>query len=405
MIRMLKILFKLSLLGLVLAIISCDPFDHYRPKNEVVFDRDGGRSSNTRSKGKNFSGSCKKNGESDIISMRDLDYIDSNNAGEYLLQGRCDKNKENVFIAINGYEINNHPICSGGRWEVELNLSSVVSTQRSIVFQVTHNRDSICKDIKVAFSGPSGYIPIPPPLRASGEYYKSSFFVMKYEAKVETRNASSQAISKVDGVPITRITREEAITLCRNNGPRYDLMSNSQWQNIALSIEETEENWMLGKDVAIDENAINCGVFRGTPQAAKTNDRDDCADSSCYPSWDVKRRTHILNNGEAIWDICGNVGEIMKDKYTAGENFKGDIFELNGKLKDIFGPKKTYSLSHHNRRVNKWNLGYAEINSNYDLIVRGMPSTYAGVFSVEVKRHQNDRRGDPYVGFRCVYLP
>ena len=400
---MLKLVLKLSLLNLILIITACDIYKPYRPRNEVVFEREVSRFSD--SDRSNFSGSCRRNEESDKVSVREFDYIDSNNAGEYILQGRCDTKDATVFVRVNGYDITNNPICDNKRWKVELNLTSIISAQDSVVFEITHDNESICKDVRVAFSGPTDYIPVPTPEQANGDYYESSFFVMKYEAKVETRNAFTKAVSKAEGVPVSNITLEDAVDLCKNNGPRYDLMSNAQWQSIVLSIEDTDENWRVGKSTATDDNAINCGVLTGRPQPARSNDIDDCADQSCNPNWDLKRRTHILKNGEVIWDICGNVGEIMKDKYKANQNFRGDIFELKGQLKKLFGPNKTYSLADNNRRLNKWNLGEADIRKNNDLIVRGMPDRYAGIFSVEVKRDHDDRRGDLQVGFRCVYLP
>ena len=402
MISLLKTLFLLAWPLLAFTIVSCNPTSP-NTKAEVVLEKNRHTDSSDRdSYSDSYSGSCRSDEEeSDKVSLKSLDYIDSNNAGAYVLRGRCDKKKATVRITVNGYKISNNPICNNKRWEVELDLSAIVTTEKSIVFQITHDNDSICKEVRVAFTGPPGYIPVPP----LENYYEFGFFVMKYEAKIESRNSSAKAVSKPDGAPLTRVTQEEAVTLCRNNGPRYDLIKNEQWQNIVRSIEKTGENWSLGKDIISDNNAINCGILRGSPQPAKSNDRDDCADYNCSPNWDVKRRTHVLYNGEIIWDICGNVGEIMKDKYTAGESFKGDIFEMGGQLKKLFGPKKSYSLVKTTRRTNKWNLGYAEVKSNYDLIVRGMPGSFAGVFSVQVRKNQKDRRGDSYVGFRCVYLP
>ena len=404
MIRALKLLYQWAWFLCILAIMSCNT--NPSTKAEVIVgERDTDLFNRERDKGFNsgsFSGSCRSNREeSDKVSLRSLDYIDSNNAGAYVLRGRCKQRKASVHITVNGYKISRNPICDNKRWEVELDLSSIVTTEKNIVFQITHDKDSICKEARVAFTGPPGYIPVPP----LENYYEFGFFVMKYEAKIDSKNPSAKALSKARGAPLTRVTQEEAFKLCRNNGPRYDLIKNDMWQNIVRSIEETDDNWSLERNIISDNNAINCGVLRGSPLPAKSNDRDDCADYNCSSGWDIKRRTHVLSNREIIWDICGNAGELMKDKYTAGENFKGDIFEIDGQLKKLFGPKRSYSLVQAGRRTNKWNLGYAEITKNHNLIVRGMPGRFAGIFSVQVKKNQEDRRGDPYVGFRCVYLP
>ena len=399
----LKVFLKLALLALIA--LSCAPqSSNKRPRAGLIFEDEAGRYSNYRGRNdsNSYLGSCRSGAEeSDKISLRSLDYVDSNNAGAYVLRGRCEKSKSTVRITVNGYKIDHNPVCHKNRWEVELDISSIVTTEKDIVFQITHDNDRLCKEVRVAFTGPPGYIPVP----SLENYYEFGFFVMKYEAKIESRSSSAKAVSKPHGKPIANVTHEEAVKLCRNNGPRYDLIKNSQWQNIVRSIEETNENWSSGKNVISDDNAINCGVSRGYPQPAKSNDKEDCASNNCNRGWDVNRRTHVLYNGEIIWDICGNVGELMKDKYTGGESFRGDIYELGGQLKRLFGPKRSYSLSRATRRTNKWNLGYADIKYNHNLIVRGMPGSYAGIFSVSIHRNQKERRGDSNVGFRCVYLP
>ena len=170
-------------------------------------------------------------------------------------------------------------------------------------------------------------------------------------------------------------------------------MQNSQWQNIALSIEEFDENWSQGRSTPSDGNALNCGVFIGNPREASANDDDDCAVTSCNSGWDQNRRTHILSKGEKIWDICGNVGEIMKDKYRGNDTFDDYTYQLFPKLKALFGPKRSYQIIDANRRSNSWNLGYAKIARDKDLIVRGLPGREAGIFSVDITNNQVSRRG------------
>ncbi|MCZ0932451.1 MAG: SUMF1/EgtB/PvdO family nonheme iron enzyme [Oligoflexia bacterium] len=399
----LNVLLKLIGPLLVLSAVSCLPKpSNNRPRAEVLFEDERDEDFRDQENLDSHTISCRSGAEeSDKVSLNSLDYIDSNNAGAYILRGRCDERDKTVRITVNGYKISNNPVCDNKRWRVELDLSAIVIKEKSVVFQITHDDDRICKKVRVAFTGPVGYIPVPP----LDNYYEFGFFVMKYEAKAESRNSSTKAVSKPDGAPLTRVTYEDAVTLCKNNGPRYDLINNSQWQNIVRSIEDTDENWSEGKNIISDNNVINCGVMRGYPQPAKSDDRKDCADYNCNSYWDVKRRTHILSNGERVWDICGNVGEMMKDKYKAGENFRGDVYELSGQLKKLFGPKRSYQLVNASRRTNKWNLGHADVKGNYNLIVRGMQGSFSGIFSVLVKRNQEDRRGDTYVGFRCVYLP
>ena len=357
--------------------------------------------------GSRFSGSCKsRESKSDVISIRgDLDYVDSINVGNYPLKGRCDNHNNVVAIKVNGYDISDNPACNRGRWELELDFTSIASPEKDIILHISHSGETICQRLRVAFSGPVNYIPVP----YMEDYYESSFFVMKYEAKLTGKGSSSaKAISQPEERPITRVTYDEAVKLCRNNGSRYDLMQNSQWQNIALSIEETDINWSSGRQSSSENNSLNCGVTSGGAKPASSNDRDDCADSSCNAEWDFKRRTHILSNGQVIWDICGNVGELMKDKYTLNRGFDGSVFELSGELKRLFGPDRNYNIIDSDRRSLNWGLGEADIEGNHNLIVRGFAPRARGkngIFSVAVTEDQSSRRTLNQQGFRCVYIP
>ena len=339
---------------------------------------------------------------SEEISVRELEFVDSNNVGEYLLKGTCELNNDLISVTVNGYKTSSNPKCDKGRWEVMLDLTSVASEEDTVTFKITHNRDSICYKVSVSFLGPKNYVPIP----SVEDHYESGFYVMKYEAKIGNKGPKANAISVAKGQPALRITYQEALNLCQNNGSRYSLIQNSQWQNIAYSIEEVHENWSQGRSTPSDNNVLNCGVFLGSPLEASSNDRDDCAVSSCNSGWDKNRRTHLLPNGERIWDICGNVGEIMKDKYSRSDIFDDYVYKMYSDLKKLFGPKKTYRLAAANRRSNTWNLGYAKIKKGNDLIVRGFPSQKVGIFSVDITADQNTRRSySGNIGFRCVYIP
>lgn len=339
---------------------------------------------------------------SEEVSIRNLEFVDSGNVGEYLLKGRCEEDDELVYVTVNGYRTSLNPKCDKGRWEMELDLTPVATEESKVVFSVTHNRESICKSVRLAFLGPENYIPVPP----NEKYYDTGFYVMKYEAKVEGRDEEAKAVSKPEGRPAIRVTHREALKICQNNGSRYDLMNNLQWQNIARSIEEVGENWSQGRATPSDSNTLNCGLLQGNPQPASSDDEDDCATSSCDSGWDQNRRTHLLSNGARIWDICGGAGEIMEDKYRESKSFDDFVYELTSSLKRKFGPSKTYRLVSANRRSNTWGLGYANIEKDNDLIIRGMGGRHAGIFSVDVTHDQVHRRGyNGNVGFRCVYIP
>ena len=126
------------------------------------------------------------------VSIRDLEFVDSKNVGEYLLQGKCELKNSLVYVTVNGYKTNKNPKCDRGKWKITLNLSSVSTEKNNIIFHITHNKETICKQVRVAFLGPKDYIPI----SYREDYYESGFYVMKYEAKLDAQGPSSKALSK-----------------------------------------------------------------------------------------------------------------------------------------------------------------------------------------------------------------
>ena len=408
--------FFIALLSLPLFLTSCPSTDQNTPdtqKARVLTDNTtddlstGGKDRDEDEEKDNLPSSCSNNSRDSVSFSGKYDYVDSINVGNYELKGRCKERDQVVSIKVNGYPISEDPACNRGRWELVLDLSSVATSEKKIFFEAHHNGGTACVKALVGFLGPKNYIPVP----YIEDQYEGSFYVMKYEAKIENKGTSeAKAISKPEEEPLTRISHADAVKLCRNNGSRYDLIQNSQWQNIALSIEETDINWSKGRPSLVDNNSLNCGIVRGSPQPANDDDRDDCADSSCSKNWDFKRRTHLLSNGAVIWDMCGNVAELMKDKYSVNKSFKGYIFELTEQLKNLFGPDRTYKTgddkAKRNRNNHYWGLGKADIESGHNLIIRGGGSSSEhGIFSVSITGDQNSRSSHHQVGFRCVYIP
>lgn len=382
-----------SFLVISVTVISCTPRD----------DRGGGHRENiTRlregERDHSKTNCSQRDSYSEEVRFKSLDFLDSNNAGKYILEGHCEERDKLVYVWANGLPADKNPICDRGRWRVTLDLSTEAPGEDFIVFYVTHNRASLCTEVRVGYQAPINYISI----ASNEDHYETSFYVMKYEAKLDGEGSNARAVSEPEGKPLSRVSYEEALKLCKNVGSRVDLIQNAQWQNIALSIEEMDENWSTGRAVPEDSNVLNCGVTRGSPLEALS----ECFGKSCDPDWDVNKRTHVLpgSKGEEIWDICGNVGEMMRDRYRADENVRKYIYQLSSDLKDRFGPKRNYSVANANRRGNTWNLGYAEIRRGKDLVVRGSPGNNAGIFSVDVTSDQDGRsRGN--IGFRCVYIP
>ena len=341
--------------------------------------------------------------------------VDSGNIKNYILSGECKENDLPVDLRVQGCPIDVNLKCSGRKWKVGLNLISKAAKAEVVQFQVSHNGETICKDAQVAYEGETNYISV-----KSGYDDLDSFYVMKYEAKLGSDGKTPE--SRPDGEPITGVSWKQAKDYCESIDNRHSLMNNSQWQSLAWLIESDSRNWNS------ERNQINCGVVRGKPQEAKANDLDDCGASGgrCDTDWDVERRAHYLPDGQIIWDLCGNVAEIMEDPFPEDlqdKRFSGYAHSLTGDLKALFGPKRFYSSSSSSSSGNyyesaiygsnsNYDLGYINIDKNKDMIVRGAPSVVgsSGIFSADVI---SDQAGSGFsysvtnypVGFRCVLIP
>ena len=349
--------------------------------------------------------SCNSSGDEDALTVREFEYVDSHNVGAYELRGRCSKRDRPVSIEINGYPISDNPYCDRRRWQVFLDLAPVADEGDIVSFRISHAGSVLCKDVRVAFTGPKNYVPI----SSLEDYFESGFYAMKYEAKLKEAGVSSKAVSAPEGRPITRVSHSEAVRLCQNNGSRYDLMTNAQWQNIARAIEDIDDNWSKGKARAIEGNMLNCGIHAGLPKEASSNDDNDCGGRDCGSGWHFSRRTHYLPKAR-IWDMCGNVGEIMKDKKPRSFSFDGAAYLMTDEVKRIFGPKKKYDIlsGRGTRRTSHWGLGYAKTRGSGDMIIRGgqVNRRYMGIFSVDLTEKREGRvSAIGNVGFRCVFNP
>lgn len=340
-----------------------------------------------------------------------LPFVDSNNASAYELEGRCTHNHRGIQITVNDYPLKESLVCKSRRWKAALYLTKLIQHEEpdSIHIKVSQGKNSnvLCKKVPVIFKCPKNYILVP----ALEDYSEYDFCVMKYEAKLLSRD-DDKVVSQPERIPITHVSYKRAVRLCRNNGSRYSLMTNDHWQTIARHIEDTNENWSSGRDSRMVGNTLNCGVNIGSVREASSNDEDSCAPSSpsCKQgSWHYKKRTHTLPNGQVIWDLCGNAGEMVQDENTIDYDFDDFVYLLQGQAKKRFGPRKSYSdldkRSYQRREANYWGLGEAELNSSRSLIVRGKQGRYAGIFSVNLDKDQESFTTGFNVGFRCVYSP
>lgn len=155
-------------------------------------------------------------------------------------------------------------------------------------------------------SCPPGYIAVPanPNVGTS-----SDFCVMKYEAK----NVAGVATSQASLTPWVNIDHDNAKIACRSLGADYDIISNAEWMTIARDIEKTAANWTGG---GIGQGSLYIGHADDTPAAAlaASDDNDPYFGTGNSASQGLgggkeQKRTHVLSNGEVIWDLAGNLLE------------------------------------------------------------------------------------------------
>jgi len=265
---------------------------------------------------------------------------------------------------------------------------------------------------QAASSCPTGYVLVP----ALNGYTTSDFCVAKYEAK----KSGAAGISQATSTPWASITQTSAITACQANGTGYDLISNAEWQTIALNIESVPSNWSLGQWGQGSLNRGHSDNAPGAALAASNSPQDACIGTgqTCSNTvWDTQRRTHVLSNGQVIWDVAGNVWEWVKDTNTTnfGANnyfsqitlatnpVTATIGEITGTAKTLYGPWGSYIGLNSGEYAG---LGYGWLNYSSGAVFRGgnwSDGVTAGVFSVSLSIASSNTYTS--VGFRCVYRP
>ena len=159
---------------------------------------------------------------------------------------------------------------------------------------------------------PSGYIAVP----GNSMYGTSEFCVMKYEAK--TGSSTVAATTQAAGLPLGWVDQNTARTACGLNGAGYGLITNAEYMTIARNIEAQLSNWTTGTaaSTAVGIGGIYRGyssIWRYGPQIAATTDDNDGYFGTGLSGFAIERRTHALSNGQVIWDLSGNLWELLND--------------------------------------------------------------------------------------------
>jgi formylglycine-generating enzyme required for sulfatase activity len=248
---------------------------------------------------------------------------------------------------------------------------------------------------------------------------------MKYEAKIQgisdgnqTYSSSYVPESRASGTPWVNISQTNAISECASLGGNYRLMTNAEWTSIARNIESVNSNWSEG---SVGSGYLSRGFSASTTEAPGIDTYTNTApapytgDEYLYntganqvgsvPISHVYKRTSMLSNGQAIWDIAGNVWEWTSSTCSQGS---GDGYwypstwiewsdaNLADYEKPFFGPSSNYTSS---SGVGK----YYGCNVTGNAVARGgywNNGINSGVFSFNLNRSVSIEI--PYIGFRCI---
>lgn len=167
--------------------------------------------------------------------------------------------------------------------------------------------------VSVCATCPTGFVRVP----ALAPYTSADFCVARYEMK----NVGGVATSQATGTLWREVSRNTARTSCANLGSGYRLINNSEWQTIARDIASVGANWSTG---TAGSGSLSRGHSTSDPVAsvleASADDDQGClgTGSTCSSTvWALRRRTHVLSNGQVLWDFAGNLHEWIYEDASA----------------------------------------------------------------------------------------
>ena len=276
---------------------------------------------------------------------------------------------------------------------------------------------------------PDGFISVP----GNGELGTNDFCVMKYEAR-DNGNGGIPSTNASDGlwVSISALNSFAKCGLMNQAGfnGTFAMISNPEWMTIARNIANNPVNWSGG---TVGSGNLSRGfswerssVGVGQNQAFTSNTGPSClyntAADSCGATGDHKlKRTHILSNGNEIWDLAGNVSEFVDwntsdsvftplDSQTVGNGSWRSANTTEGALtSNALSPVGNWvsALTPNNDDTNK-SVGDWFGGSSVTPVMRGGDydrGYNAGVFSLSVGGSTTQTSTSRRVGFRCVYRP
>jgi len=253
------------------------------------------------------------------------------------------------------------------------------------------------------------------PVNGNADYGCGSFCVFKTEAK---NNGYNVPVAQYEETPWVSVRTSGAKSGCRGISVAQgyvDLISNDEWMVIARDIEATAANWSGGE---VGNGTLNRGHSDSNPgNSLSISDPTDPWDQTGQDSstW-TQKRTHVLSNGEIIWDFAGNANEWVDwerggDSFSLGPQtcesaWKSPLrFECEDLAPLAYQPANPAGLTIEQYDASNTNTGgvYGGVGG---AAIRGGHAKYgidAGVFSLHLGSANNSFYST--VGFRCVWRP
>ena len=304
--------------------------------------------------------------------------------------------------------------CTSGECTVGVTGTSAYNGNASFNFQVSSKgQDSNLSnvDINILPKCPTGFVAVD----GNTTFGTSNFCIMKFEAK----SNSGTPISTASGLPWNTISAVNSQAKCETMSEggfsgTFTLTSNAEWMTMAWDIEDNPANWSSG---IVGTGHIPRGHSDDVPNALlSVTDESDHYNGTSNSSADApgsgweQRRTHILKNGNVIWDLAGNLWEWVDWDgddvgFTDGPKDESSTVEMElsvdptGSLLPIdYKPRDdTYGAANSFGRWNGGNGGASIRGDDYS------DSDYSGIYRVNL--YFSRTATNALIGFRCVYRP
>lgn len=329
---------------------------------------------------------------------------------------------------LNNLSLSSSCSCSQGVCSVSVLVLAQYTGQVSFKYTVTaNNQESNIANYTVN-ADPIGSNPDDLWVRIpanSGGMGLSEFYVMKYEAKawndINTNNmidnsevdsdglsaliANHRPISIPENQPWRTLNASNALNECESLGPKYHLISNSEWMAIARNIESVDANWTGGK-------VGNGCLFNGN-----SNDTSCGYNAQSDPDSGRNRNSrakHSLSNGAEIYDMAANLFEWTDwNKSLPGYQSGVTTCPFTGNLSEAFELPDLncggLSSDQYNSKLGQYNSSHGMgkiIGGSGGGAIRGGVWVFgknAGIYGIYFSYSPTIESN--LVGFRCVYRP